>query len=553
MQLPPALQAWAEPLSALDAELAIALGPLVRQLDQLITRQDLGSGTHGPLDGYDGITRQGDPTRLLISEWALADTVPDEFLRRAANAELLYLEPAYQQDRQRARVAVLVDTGPDQLGAGRLVQLAALIVLLRRAAARGHELALGVLGDEPGSWRSGEPTVILRNWLASRRADDPDPQTIDEWAAADNEEIWILAGPRLAKELPGRRRLLVTRECAWDDHGSTAAEVRLAGDRVELALPRHDIAIRALRGAAFRRSAASTAAVSGGTRFARFTGSPRRLVARHNETNELLTLTISQSGESKPKRYHLPGPVVAAGTFNKRLVTLILIEDTLRVETIGKPLGHLGQLAVLLADLDLTVADINELLQHDLLPLYYQAGAILCRLGDQWWRLSRQEPPERYAAVAVATGSQLDAPRTAVPNGSGMIVTGPWRRFESTVRVVFGDKDLVARFDGLDWRIVLLHGGDGDYGYTVEVPTDAEPFGVLDLNHRLTLLCYTEADGTVQLCTPDGSRTLSNLPPVLRTPSLHPFIPLLAVELEDRVDVIDLTDESLAATLRGDA
>jgi len=38
VKLPPALQPWAEPLAALETELAIALGPLVRQLDQLITR-----------------------------------------------------------------------------------------------------------------------------------------------------------------------------------------------------------------------------------------------------------------------------------------------------------------------------------------------------------------------------------------------------------------------------------------------------------------------------------------------------------------------------------
>lgn len=185
MQLPPGLQPWGEALAALDPELAIALGPLVRQLDQLITRQDAGSGTHGPLDGYDGITRHGSPTRLLVSEWALADAVPDEFLRRAANAELLYLEPAYQQDRQRAGVAVLVDSGPDQLGAARLVQLAALIVLLRRAASRGYELSIGILGDEPGSWHGGEPTVVLAKWLTARRADDPDPADVEQWADGD--------------------------------------------------------------------------------------------------------------------------------------------------------------------------------------------------------------------------------------------------------------------------------------------------------------------------------------------------------------------------------
>src|SRR5260221_7467547 len=125
MRLPPALAPWASTLALLDIELAAALGPVVRQLDQLISRHDPGLGKHGELNGYDGITRRGDPARILASEWAIADAVPEEFLRRVAAAELLHLAPACQQDQSRGRGAILVDTGPDQLGAARLVQLAA--------------------------------------------------------------------------------------------------------------------------------------------------------------------------------------------------------------------------------------------------------------------------------------------------------------------------------------------------------------------------------------------------------------------------------------------
>ena len=175
-----------------------------------------------------------------------------------------------------------------------------------RAAARGQELSLGILGDEPGTWRSGEASALLRGWLAARRPDDPDPQTVDEWAE-DTDEVWVLAGPRLAQALPGRRRLLVSKECAWDEGGSTAAEVRLAGDRIELALPRHDIAVRALRGAGFRSQTASTTAVRGGTRFAIFTGSPHRLIARRGGPDELTAITIGFGREAKPKQHHLSG------------------------------------------------------------------------------------------------------------------------------------------------------------------------------------------------------------------------------------------------------
>jgi len=554
MQLPPALQPWAEPLSALDAELAVALGPLVRQLDQLITRQDLGSGTHGPLDGYDGITRQGTPTRMLISEWALADAVPDEFLRRAVNAELLYLQPSYQQDRERAGVAVLVDTGPDQLGAGRLVQLATLIVLLRRAAARGQELSLGILGAEPGAWLTSGPELLLNDWLASRRATDPDPQTVDNWPNGPFGEVWVLAGPRLAKELPGRRRVLVTRECAWDEGGATAAEVRLAGDRVELALPRHDLAIRALRGATLR-STPATPSIPTAAHFAIFTGSPRRLIARGNESNELVALAINGDQTGKLKRYQLRGPVLAAGSFSRRTLALVLTDEVLGIQTIGKPLGRLDELAVPLIELGLSVADVESLAQQDLPALYFAAGAAVFQLAGRWWRLFPGARPEPYDVVAVATGPQLDRPLTATPAGDDLILSSPWTRLPNTQRVIFGQQGHLARFDGDAWLLTRLRhhtAKDQAPEHLVELPPGAEPFGVLPLGGDPTILCHSEADGTIQVCTATGHRTLTSLPRVLRTPSLHPFGTLLAIELEDRVDVVDLADHSLVATLRGD-
>ena len=75
---------------------------------------------------------------------------------------------------------------------------------------------------------------------------------------------------------------------------------------------------------------------------------------------------------------------------------------------------------------------------------------------------------------------------------------------------------------------------------------------MLRLSHVPTLLCFTEATGTVQLCNRNGYSDLPNQPRLLRAPSLHPFVPLLAIELDDRVDVISLPKCTLVATLRGD-
>ena len=93
---------------------------------------------------------------------------------------------------------------------------------------------------------------------------------------------------------------------------------------------------------------------------------------------------------------------------------------------------------------------------------------------------------------------------------------------------------------------------DQQPGFVVDVPTGAEPFGLQSLNGVSTLLCYTAASGTIQYCTAAGHRTLTNWPRIIRMPSLHPFSPLLAIELADRVDVIDLTTDRVVAALRGD-
>ena len=97
-----------------------------------------------------------------MSRWALAEVMPDEFLRRAVSGELLHLQPARRSGQLRGRLAVLLDAGPDQLGAPQLLQLAALIVLPRHAARRGSELLVGILGDPPGQWRSGPAESLLR-------------------------------------------------------------------------------------------------------------------------------------------------------------------------------------------------------------------------------------------------------------------------------------------------------------------------------------------------------------------------------------------------------
>jgi len=138
IELPAALAPWAAQLSSLPEELALALAPWVGRLALAVgPLSAVQSQRTGEPDGYSGLSRRGSYERLVIGEWGVADLFPDEFLRRAAAGEHLFLDLARREPRGALKSVAIVSAGPAQLGSPRLVHLAALIVLARRAAAAG--------------------------------------------------------------------------------------------------------------------------------------------------------------------------------------------------------------------------------------------------------------------------------------------------------------------------------------------------------------------------------------------------------------------------------
>ncbi len=158
-----AYRPWAKQLSALVDDLAAELGPWVQSLDALLgpMRQASPAGDGEP-DGYDGIARRGPYERLLVGEWAMAEAAPDEFLRRAAMGEHSFLELARVQEASGTRCVALFDIGPSQLGAVRLVHLALLAVLDRRAQNAGAPLVWGVLQAPEFSLKLSTPGSLRK-------------------------------------------------------------------------------------------------------------------------------------------------------------------------------------------------------------------------------------------------------------------------------------------------------------------------------------------------------------------------------------------------------
>ena len=73
----------------------------------------------GEIDGYAGLARRGDFERLLLSEWLLADEMPDEFIRRATSNELAFnaIGPGFGRRLRREGARLRLEAFPADNGA----------------------------------------------------------------------------------------------------------------------------------------------------------------------------------------------------------------------------------------------------------------------------------------------------------------------------------------------------------------------------------------------------------------------------------------------------
>ncbi|UFH50809.1 hypothetical protein [Pseudomonas sp. KNUC1026] len=150
MQLPKSLQPWREWLHWFSPGQLPLLADLLGRINPLLgPLRGLQQGGTPEADGLGDLQRRGPYERLLASEWLLAEELPDEFLRRAVVGEHLFLAPQYRAHQANRWIVVLFDAGPLQWGAPRLVHLALLILLARRAREAGAELRWGILQSAP--------------------------------------------------------------------------------------------------------------------------------------------------------------------------------------------------------------------------------------------------------------------------------------------------------------------------------------------------------------------------------------------------------------------
>lgn len=254
--LPDALRPWREWLSWFDPELAVQLGPLLQRLHPLLGPfRGNNQGGEPELEGLDDLRLRGSYEHLLGSEWLLAEDMPDEFLRRAASGEHMFLAPRPRARRADRSIVALFDTGPLQLGAPRLAHLAIWILLARRAQQAQGEFRWGSL-QAPGELFEARTVENLKALLGRRTFTAPDAVSLASWRAALDAqrmggERWAI-GPSFVQSDLRAAPSFTHRVCLHTDLPGTALDVALferGTERgVRLPLPEPSAATPLLRG-----------------------------------------------------------------------------------------------------------------------------------------------------------------------------------------------------------------------------------------------------------------------------------------------------------------
>jgi hypothetical protein len=252
IKLPETLQPWRAWLDWFDPEIAAQVGEWLLRLNPLLgCSQARAQGGEAEPDGIDDLRRRGPYERLVLSEWAVADAMPDEFLRRAAHHEHLFLAPKLKSRQADALTVAVFDAGAAQLGAPRLLHVALWILLARRAQAAQARFAWG-LAHEPGQLREADAPEQLRHLLGARHFGLPQAEALSGWrehfiatGAPAGERWWVGGAEPLVS---GSFSHVATIKRGFDDQLHVRLGTPQARKLVALPLPPSRVAVRVLQG-----------------------------------------------------------------------------------------------------------------------------------------------------------------------------------------------------------------------------------------------------------------------------------------------------------------
>ncbi len=228
--------AWWEQLDFLAPDVRADLGRLMNCLDRGLPLSTTAVRSGEPA-GWSGLVSKGPWERLVVSEWALAQSYPEEFVRRADEGELGFWDLAKESHQAARSLWVWVDAGPEQLGGCRVVQLAILFWLQKKCLDSGGQFYWGVV-QEPERGYDKLAADELHTFLKARSVDPPrrPPERMDSL------ETWCVGGLSWGSQIPRD-----VRQISLEQIGTNLVELRAFGRRLELELPASKQAVRLLR------------------------------------------------------------------------------------------------------------------------------------------------------------------------------------------------------------------------------------------------------------------------------------------------------------------
>lgn len=353
--LPPAFRRLAPWFQGLDAELRDALAEIMSALLPLMGQPLARVNAQGqePV-GIDNLMRRGSYERLVLSEWLLAEEHPDEFLRRAAQAEHLFLRHRQEEPHRAREILVLFDPSLGVLGAGRLVQAAVFVLLARRALLADAKLRHGI-AQVPNILSLSDDLAALRALMAARTglAFRPDLQAAWGDGLRQNQAVerwWVGGAPGPDEWLDTwcTHRLLI--RPAWGDALAVSIEDRHGIRHLELEIPRNKAAKRLLQGA-WQAVAARLHGTDPRKALARLKRRPhlliatdkRELIVTAQAPGEFLSLRLPSTPTGAPRKQQLrtgmSDPAIALSMSGRTPALWFADVDTLTVRGRGPRIG----------------------------------------------------------------------------------------------------------------------------------------------------------------------------------------------------------------------
>ncbi len=345
MKLPGNLALWARQLKIFPDEISLALGAMAQRLAPFVS--SLGAveevSDREP-NGYDGVTRRGLYERLLLSELALVDDFPEEFIRRAVMGEHLFLNLARVAPKSKRVSVAMFDAGAEQLGTPRIGQLAALIVLARRAEAASAHFAWGVLQDAEVKFFAEVTESNVMSLLDARTLRNVKVEDFDRWRGQLAEldsvaDVWLVGAPSLKSYSEAKGFSVLSIEDVLEPIAATGKlriTVKAASLGAErqtiLDLPEDAVRTRLLRNPFGIYTTPEKVNLGGSFGSFFFSDNGGKIFARGN-SNEILYISVPNSPNAaagNPRRYRVAsgdGILLAAGRLGKSVAAVSLEES----------------------------------------------------------------------------------------------------------------------------------------------------------------------------------------------------------------------------------